>query len=177
MRTNLLIALIMICAIPQTTPAQCALFGDDIACDDFSSNNNSGGTGWSGNWGTSGSPSFTGGQIFMNGGSYIDVAISIDGGISFLTTLFTKNGNQICPSSNDTYSDTVTVQITTKGAAKTIAVAILTSSDDEVLQENFRYAEEIGLSGEIKLEQRVEEPILKLKNWASQLYLYTNIIS
>ncbi|RAJ12148.1 LamG-like jellyroll fold domain-containing protein [Olleya aquimaris] len=155
MNLKLLILTASLFVLHQTTFSQCSLTGNDIACDDFSSNNNSGGSGWSGNWLTSGSPSFTGGQVFMNGGSnriigrqvnltgydnatltftwrcvdsssgfesgdFIDVAISTDGGASFSTTLFTRNGDQICPSSNNSESGTITVPITTSGGANTI---------------------------------------------------------
>ncbi|MEP3837217.1 MAG: T9SS type A sorting domain-containing protein [Algibacter sp.] len=156
MKHTLHMLIAMLCLLPALmVHAQCTLSGNDIACDDFSSNNNSGGTGWSANWGTTGSPAFTGGQVFMNGGGtrtitrqvdlsgyetasvtftwscndsssgfesndYIDVALSTDGGTSFSTTLFTRDGDQICPSSNDTDTGTETVSFTTVGGANTV---------------------------------------------------------
>ncbi|WP_298423407.1 DUF4347 domain-containing protein [uncultured Kordia sp.] len=137
-----------------------------VASDDFSSNNNSGGSGWLGNWTTTGEASFTGGRLFMDGGTpfgratravnltdyisatlnilgrcedsssgfesgdFVSVEVSTNGGASF-TTLWTRNGDQICPNDDDEEDQTISVALPVGNANTIIRLRSDASSSSE----------------------------------------------
>lgn len=57
-----------------------------------------------------------------------------------------------------------------------VVAAILSSNEDMALQKDFCFAAEVGLSGEIRPVQRVEQRILEAKNLGFQLFLCLNTI-